>query len=69
MKSFRKFEFLLKNGSHSEIEISGCDKELPVNVAINSRLLACKTYRVISISKHNPALRVSPYFQGLSSIL
>jgi hypothetical protein len=25
MKSFRKFEFLKENGSHSEIEILGCD--------------------------------------------
>jgi hypothetical protein len=25
MKSFRKLEFLLENGSHSEMEILGCD--------------------------------------------
>jgi hypothetical protein len=36
MKSFGNFEFLVENGSHSEIEISGCDK-LPPLKGISSR--------------------------------
>jgi hypothetical protein len=27
MNSFRNFEFLLENGSHSKIEILGCDSK------------------------------------------
>jgi hypothetical protein len=30
MKSFRNFEFLLENGSHSEMEISGCDNHAKI---------------------------------------
>jgi hypothetical protein len=29
MKSFGTFEFIAENGSHSKIEISGCDKLPP----------------------------------------
>jgi hypothetical protein len=30
MKSFRKFDFLLENGSHSEMKILRCDKLPPL---------------------------------------
>jgi hypothetical protein len=36
MKSYRKFEFLLENGSHSKMKISGCDK-LPLKRNLTPR--------------------------------
>jgi hypothetical protein len=45
---------------------SKAQQDLPVNVAINSRLLVCKAYRVNPISVHKPALIVVPYFHVLA---
>jgi multidrug resistance efflux pump len=42
-------------------------QDLPANMAINSRLLACKAYREKLYLYAKPALRVSPYFHVLPS--
>jgi hypothetical protein len=47
---------------------TNAQQDLPDKVAINSRLLVSKAYRVSSISKHKPALQVS-YFSSFQFIL
>jgi hypothetical protein len=43
-------------------------QDLPVNVAINSQLLACKAEMVKLYNYTKPTLRVSTYFQVLALI-
>jgi hypothetical protein len=43
-------------------------QDLPANVSINSRLLACKAERDKLYNRAKPTLRVSPYFQILALI-
>jgi hypothetical protein len=46
--------------------VTKAQQDLPVNMFINNRLLACNTYRVSSIYKNKPTLWVIPYFSRLN---